>query len=448
MNLMSANLQICDWTDYQKNAASLADYVEQGGAVNPFAFILLNHSVRRQLKCAHAFSQARFPPKPETMWNGKIYNHDRIRIAYLSNDFRVHATSHLAVGLFELHDRAKFEITALSFGSDDKSLLRERVRNAFDRFVDVSEMNDADVARLVTSLEIGIAVDLHGHTSGARTSVFAHRPAPIQVNYLGYPGTMGAAYIDYIIGDHFVTPEEHDDFYSEKIVRLPHTYQATDQKREIGKTPSSRSAVGLPEQGFVFCSFNDNRKITPDVFYVWMSLLRRVEGSVLWLLEKNATATANLRSHAELRGVAADRLVFAPKISSREHLARHTLADLCLDTAPYNGHTTTSDALWASVPVITCPGETFASRVAGSVLHAVGLPELVVDSWRAYEDLAYHFATTPNSSIELRQKLERNRTTYPLFDSGRFCRNIEAAYVGMWQQFQRGGPPESFAVDC
>jgi predicted O-linked N-acetylglucosamine transferase (SPINDLY family) len=326
--------------------------------------------------------------------------------------------------------------------------MRRRLEAAFDRFVDARELGDADVARLVRELEIDIAIDLSGITEGGRPAVFARRPAPVQVNYLGYAGTMGKSHWDYILADRFVIPDASRHAYVEQVVALPDSFMVNDDRRRISDHVPSRAQAGLPERGFVFCCFNNAYKITPDVFDIWMRLLRQTEGSVLWLSSLHHAAIANLRREAQARGVAADRLVFAPKIArNEEHLARIRLADLFLDTLYYNAHVTAADALWAGVPVLTCPGVTFASRVAGSLLGAVGLPELITTSLSDYEMLALRLAGDPALLSSLRQKLARNREAFPLFDTARFARHVEAAYVAMWERSRRGEPPCSFAVE-
>jgi predicted O-linked N-acetylglucosamine transferase (SPINDLY family) len=297
-------------------------------------------------------------------------------------------------------------------------------------------------------LEVDIAIDLKGYTTDSRPGILAFRFAPVQVNFLGYPGTMGADYMDYILADQQVIPPAHHAYYTEKVVYLPDTYQVNDSKRRIAECTPARSEVGLPDSGFVFCCFNNNYKITPDIFERWMRLLGHVEGSVLWLLEDNAVAARNLRREAEIRGVVPKRLVFAPRVKLDDHLARHRLADLFLDTLPINAHTTASDALWAGLPVVTCLGTTFAGRVAASVLNAVGLPELVAHSLEEYEALALKLATDAGLLVEIKAKLARNRETCALFDTDRFRRHIEAAYVTMWERYQRGEPPASFAVEA
>jgi len=325
--------------------------------------------------------------------------------------------------------------------------VREWLRAQFDRFVDVQSMSDHEVARLVRDLEIDIAIDLNGYTEGSRPHVFAQRPAPVQVNYLGYAGTLGGPHWDYILADRFVIPEASRAHYAEQVVHLPDCFMVNDSGRTISSRTPSRAEAGLPETGFVFCCFNNSFKITPHVFEVWMRLLGAVEGSVLWLSAANAGAVEHLRQAAARQGVEASRLIFAPRLPLNEdHLARLRLADLFVDTLYYNAHTTAADALWAGVPLLTCPGTTFASRVAGSLLGAVGLPELIAGSLAEYEQLALQLAHDPERLSALRQKLGRNRDRFPLFDTDRFTRRMEAAYAIMWERTQRGEPPQGFAV--
>jgi predicted O-linked N-acetylglucosamine transferase (SPINDLY family) len=399
-----------------------------------------------QLQCAQNFISDKTPVLPP-LWTGKIWRHDRMRIAYLSADFRQHATAYLIAELFELHDRSRFEISGVSFGMDDKSDTRNRLIASFDRFLDVREKTDEEIARLLHDLQIDIAVDLKGYTQDSRLGILAHRPAPIQVSYLGYPGTGGADFLDYIIADKTVAPFEHQPFFTEKIVHLPDTYQVNDTKRKIAQLAPTRQEVGLPENGFVFCCFNNNWKITADTFSIWMRLLHRIEGSVLWLLADNRSAVRNLREQAQDRGIAQGRLVFAGHLPLDQHLARYRLADLFLDTLPYNAHTTSSDALWVGTPVITRLGESFAGRVAASLLNAIGLPDLVTHSADDYEALALRLAKDPALLAAYRNRLATNRMTHPLFDTDRFRRHIEAAYSQMWQTWQRGEKPRSFTVD-
>jgi predicted O-linked N-acetylglucosamine transferase (SPINDLY family) len=345
--------------------------------------------------------------------------------------------------LFEKHDKSKFELYAFSFGPDIKDPMRARVEAAFDQFIDVTTMSDKEIAMFSRMLQIDIAIDLKGATKDHRFGIFSHRAAPIQVSYLGYPGTMGAEYIDYLIADKTLIPTESQKFYTEKIAYMPHSYQVNDRSRVISERVFTKQEVGLPEEGFVFACFNNNYKITPDVFDVWMRILKSVEGSVLWVYQDNETAALNLRKEAQKRGVVPERLVFAPKIEKSEHLARHKLADLFIDTLPINAHTTASDALWAGLPVLTCLGESFASRVAGSLLNAIGMPELITTSHEEYEALAITLGNDPQRIKAMKQKLEHNKLTTPLFDSTLFTKNIENLYEQMWKRDRDG-----MGVDC
>ena len=382
------------------------------------------------------------------LWRGDRYSHDKIRVAYISTDFRVHAVASLVVGCLEHHDKTRFETTAISLKAGDGSEMRRRIETAFDRFIDAHAMKDIVVAKMLRDLEIDIAVDLNGYTGAMRGGIVARRPAPVQVSYLGYPGTMDVQFIDYIIADRVVIPEEHQIHYSEKVIYLPDTYLPSDRKRRIGERALSRIEAELPERGFVFACLNNTYKIGPEVFEVWMRILRAVDGSVLWLQSTtNTTAMSNLRREAKAQGVAPDRLVFAPSVPAAEdHLARLRVADLFLDTVPYNAHTTASDALWAGLPVLTCPGKSFPARVAASLLCAIGLPELVARSLAEYEELAVDLARNPERLAAVKAKLMRNLATEPLFDTERYTRNLESAYTMMWERQQANLRPASFSV--
>jgi protein O-GlcNAc transferase len=444
---LHAKMHVCDWTDFATDCERLETAVMSGAAAaSPFQLFAIPAGPQCQLRCARRYrSEKYYAGAP--LWRGERYAHRRIRVAYLSADLRDHPVTHLTAGLFERHDRARFETVAISFKSDTHNRVRERLSASFERFIDAERMGDREIAQLVRELEIDIAVDLNGFTEGSRPNVFAQRPAPVQVNYLGFAGTLGQPYWDYIVADPFVVPQDRHAHYAEKVVYLPDTFMATDSGHEIPERTPSRAEAGLPDGGLVFCCFNNSFKITPDVFDVWMRLLREIASSVLWLSAANAGAVERLRREAQQRGVDADRLVFAPRLPrNADHLARLRLADIFLDTLYYNAHTTASDALWAGVPVLACPGSTFASRVAGSLLHAVGLPELVTRSLADYEALASKLAREPALLGSLRRKLAHNRDRYPLFDTARFTRHIEAAYTAMWERAQRGEPPTSFAV--
>jgi predicted O-linked N-acetylglucosamine transferase (SPINDLY family) len=446
---LHARMHLCDWRDFDAQCAGLsADVADGRAATYPFQLLSCASTPAAQLKCARTFVVNKCPAFAEPFWRGEPYRHARIRLAYLSADLREHPVAHLIAGMFERHDRSRFETVAISFGDDKPSAIRDRLKGAFDRFLDANKMSDREVAKLIRELEVDIAVDLNGFTDGSRPDIFAYKPAPVQVNYLGYAGTLGQDYCDYIIADRFVIPEESRADYAEEVVYLPDSFLVNDVDRKISARTPSRAEAGLPDKGFVFCCFNQAYKITPDVFDVWMRLLGQIDGSVLWLSSSNAHAPRNLRREAQARGIAADRLVFAPRVPLNEdHLARVRLADLFLDTLYYNAHTTAADALWAGVPVLTRPGATFASRVAGSLLGAVGLPELITTSLTDYEALAVALARDPQRLAGVRQKLARNRDVCPLFDTARFTRHIEAAYTTMWQRAECGERPQSFAVD-
>jgi protein O-GlcNAc transferase len=442
----SAKMQLCDWGSFEDERQRLIVAIERGLVANPFVALALSPSVDDHLRCAKKFSQVRFPAA-EPVWRGEIYRHDRIRLAYVSGDFREHPIAYLTAGMFEHHDRSRFEVTAVSFGPEQEGGIRQRLQGAFEHFIDVRTKSDQEIAALLREREIDIAVDLVGFLENARTNVFASRAAPIQVNYIGFPGTLGADYFDYVIADPTVLPPEHVAFYAEKVAWLPDTYLPTDATRVVAEVTPRRSELGLPENGFVFCAFNLSYKINPPIFDVWMRLLREVEGSVLWLREYNTVASRNLRAEAERRGVAPGRLIFAPRAPlAADHLARQRQADLFLDTLPYNAHTTATEALWVGLPVLTCLGSSFAGRVAGSLNRAVGMPELVTTSLAEYEALALKIARDPALCMEMKQKLARNRQTQPLFDTARFTRHIETAYAAMWQAYQEGRPPASFSV--
>jgi protein O-GlcNAc transferase len=445
--LFYSRLHCCNWTDYADNVQQIKrDIVAGKRSATPFAFLSVSDAPSEQLQCARTYCKVKCASSVSLLWTGGNYRHDALRVAYISADFYNHATTYLMAELFELHDKSRFEIYAISLGPDRKDAMRARLESAFNRFVDVRDRSDREVAGLLRELEIDIAVDLKGYTRDCRPNILTFRPAPIQVNYLGYPGTMGAPFIDYILADRFVIPEAQRPFYSEKVAYLPDSYQPNDSKRRIGEVIATRHEVGLPEACFVFCSFVTHYKIVPRVFDSWMSILAKVEGSVLWLLTGNEEAMGNLRRSAETRGISAKRLFFAPRMTQAAHLARHRLADLYLDTLPINAHTTASDALWAGLPLVTCLGSGFAGRVSGSLLSALGLTELIAETREGYEALAVNLARDVNRLAEIRAKLARNRATHPLFDTDRLCRHIESAYETMSQRHQRGELPVSFVV--
>ena len=436
---------LCDWRGLDTLSRSLIQMVERGsGSVNPFGFLCLGSTPEQQLRCAQQWAARNVPCAAET----PAFHFDpseRITVGYLSADFHEHATAHLISQLFELHDRERFRIIGYSYGPDDVSPARRRLTEAFDEFVDIRHESLAQSADHIRKDGVHILVDLKGYTGDARPKITALRPAPIQVSYLGYPSTMGTTAIDYIIVDRLVAPWEDQAFYSEKLVHMPGCYQVNDSTRPISPAPS-RQDCGLPHNAFVFCCFNASYKITPKVFSIWTKLLKLVPGSVLWLLDSSPQATVNLKSEAADRGVDPDRLVFAPHLPYPDHLARFAVADLFLDTFAYNAHTLSSDALWGGCPVLTCSGRTFASRVATSLLHSVGLPELICRSLSDYEILALALARNPERLHTLRERLQANRPTAPVFDAKGFTRDLETAFLTMWEAYRRGESPRPFAV--
>lgn len=445
--VLYTRLLCCDWGNFTDDLYKLTLKIQQGQkVVVPFPVLALTTSLDLQRKAAENFVAYQFA---ENKLLGPIHQRQRddnkIRIGYFSADFRDHPVSNLMVEIFELHDRNRFELIGFSFGPANNDEVRKRLAAAFDQFVDVHDKSDTEVAVLSRELGVDIAVDLGGHTEDARTGVFALRAAPVQVSYLGYLGTMGAPYFDYLIADKCTVPEEYRPYYAEKVAYIP-SYQANDSKRRIADKVFTREELGLPDAGFVFCCFNNNFKITPHTFDGWMRILQRVEGSTLLLYADNPSAVDNLKREARLRGIDASRLVFAERIERSLYLARYRVADLFLDTFPYNAGTTASDALWAGLPVLTCMGESFASRVAASLLQAIELPELITSSQADYENLAIELAKNPERLQLLKQKLNKNRLTTPLFDSPMVTEKLESAYVAMHERSLAGMPPEHIFV--
>ncbi|CAM5370815.1 protein O-GlcNAc transferase OS=Afipia felis OX=1035 GN=bcsC PE=3 SV=1 [Afipia felis] len=444
--LFVAKMMICDWSRYEKDHAECVCAISKNPAhATPYDFIIITQASGQHLACAIAYTKANIP-EVEPVWRGERYAHEKIRIGYVSPDFRDHAIGRVTVGLFEHHDRTRFDVYAFSTATE-QSALRTRIKSAFDYFIEIDPMNDREAAQCIRDNEIDILIDLAGHTRHSGLNAMAFKPAPVQVTWLGFPGSTGAPFMDYIIADPTVIPAEHDSFYSEKVVRLPDTYQPNDGDLKIAESPS-REAVGLPPNGLVFCCFNNTFKITPEVFDIWMRLLSQIEDSVLWLFEGNATAKANLIKEAAAREISPERIVFAAHADYAIYLARMQLADLFLDNNYWNGHSTASDALRCGVPVITCLGSSFASRVASSLLRAIEMPELVTISLDEYEALALKLARDPARLAAIKAKLAKNRLTTPLFDTGRFTRHLEVAYQTMYERAQRGEPPAAFAVEA
>jgi len=440
-------MKLCQWTDFPEEIEALVKGLQEGKSVTqPYELSGLLDSPELLLKASQLYADVKFK-KQEAL--GPILKRapdGKIRIGYYSADFRNHAVSYLMAELFELHDKSRFEILGFSFGSNANDEMRQRVSKTFDRFIDVRKMSDKEVSKLSRELGVDVAVDLVGYTKDSRTSIFAERAAPVQVSYLGYIGSMGVDYIDYIIADKIVVPIEQQLNYSEKIAYLPNSYQVNDSKRKISDRQYTKKEFGLPEEGFIFCSFNNNFKILPAIFDGWMRILKAVDSSVLWLFVDNHTAAVNLRLEAENRGVDSNRLVFATNMPLEDHLARYRLADLMLDTLPYNAGTTASHALWAGLPVLTCMGKLFVGRMAASLLGAIDLPELITTSLEEYEAKAIELASNPDKLREIKDKIGRNRQTTPLFDTKLFTRHIEAAYVAMYDRYQGELPPDVIEV--
>ena len=444
---IQSRLFMCDWQRRAEDEQRVADSIEAGRPVIESFF----HRAMRDSEAEHLARTrlaARPLPRSPPSWEGERYRHEKIRLAYLSTDFRDHVVSEAIIGCLEHHDRSSFVTHAISLGMKDGSLMRHRVEHAFDHFIDAQAKSDGEIATMLRQLEIDVVVDLNGNSGEYRPGILARRPVPVQAHFLGYPGTTGVNFMDYIIADHMVIPESNLIHYSENVIYLPHTYMPTDRTRTIAPNIPTRAQAGLPENVFVFACHNHEYKITPDVFDVWMRLLRTIEGSILWLKFLNPAAISNLWREAEARGVAPQRLVFAPRMAlAADHLARLRLADLFLDTRPYNAHVTAVDALWAGLPVLTCPGNTFAARVAASLLHAIGLPELVTASMADYEAMAVALARNPDRLAAIRAKLAANRNRAALFDTTGHTRDMEAAYQMAWERHQKGLPPATFSVE-
>jgi predicted O-linked N-acetylglucosamine transferase (SPINDLY family) len=442
------NLHRCKWEGVESEIEEVVRAVRAGKkTATPLDLLSLSGSAEDQMRsvrihCGH------YLKLPEgAAWQGETWRNARIRLAYLSADFRDHPVAFLIAGLLEQHDRSRFEVFGYALTGESAAPLAARIRDAFDHVSDVKDLGDAEVARQLREQRIDIAVDLMGYTAHARTGIFALRPSPVQVNYLGFAGTMGADFMDYIVADTYVIPPGMERHYAEKVVRLPDTFQCNDARRSAAALAPGRAEAGLPREGVVYCCFNNSAKFSPAVFDLWTQVLRAVPRSVLWLPAAHPITQGNLRKEAQARAINPARLVFAPRVKDYgEHIARLQLADVFLDTLPYNAHATASDALWAGVPVVTRPGEAFAARVAGSLLHAIGMPELITNTAEDYVALAVRLGQDPAFLAATKARLAANRTTKPLFDTDRFRRHIEAAYIAMWERVQRGEPPDHITV--
>jgi predicted O-linked N-acetylglucosamine transferase (SPINDLY family) len=445
---LHARLQTATWDRYEERRAGVIEASARGERVDePFSFLTISSSAAEQLQCARRFATDRHPPREPLVSPDTRYRHPRLRIAYLSGDLGEHPVSYLMAGVFEGHDREHFETIALSLRAVPPGAFGQRVRAAFDRFIDVTAQSDERIGRLIRELEIDILVDLMGYTRGTRLGVLARRPAPLQVSYLGFPGTLGVPYLDYLIADEVVIPAQSREMYCERIVSLPDCFQANDARRMLPPA-GMRAHEHLPDRGLVFCCFNTSCKITPTLFDIWCRLLSAAPGSVLWLLGEHEITRANLVSEAARRGIAPQRLLFAERVPYTQHLARLQLADIFLDTYPFNAGATASDALWAGVPLLTCAGEAFASRMAASLLRSVGLSELIADSLQDYEHRGRQLVCDRTRLAGLKQALTAQRTTSPLFDTARVCRQLEAAYHHMYDRRVHGELPASFDVEA
>ena len=428
----------CDWDAIEADRSVIAGLGTTNQHVDPFNMLSLEDAPERHQQRAKLYTDQNYPQPQLPLQPHPAIKPKRLRIGYFSADFQNHPGMYLMAGMLAAHDRAHFEIYAYSYGPNSEDDMRHRVIAAVDVFKHVRHMTDIELAMLARRDKIDIAVHRNGHTKNARSGIFAYRAAPVQINYLGYPGTLGADFMDYIVADKRIIPDGDEIYFTENIIHLPHTYQPTDNQRTVSRRRISRTEMGLPQTGFVFCCFNNNYKISAAEFDIWMRLLAQVEGSVLWLLKSNQWAENNLRQATIARGIAPDRLVFAEKLLQAEHLARQSLADLFLDTFNYNAHTTASDALWMGLPVITKMGRGFAARVAGSLLTAMNMPELITETEAAYERLALDLAQNPDRVAALRQKITANRTTAPLFDTDLYARHLETGYQRAYGRYFEG----------
>jgi len=436
--------RLCDWEHWETDRATLAELIDTGKpVVKAFHLQALSDSEALLKRAAEIEVHNDYPRNPSL---GPLIRRPpggKIRIGYFSADFRVHPVGILTAGLFAAHDRSRFELIAFSSGPNTQDDLRRRLEQSFDQFIDVRLKSDLGIAALARRLQIDIAVDLSGLTEDSRPGAFALRAAPVQVGMIGFAGTMTPDLVDYLVADRTVIPPDSRGHFGEKIIYLPQTYLVNDATRPIAERPLSRAEFGLPDAGFVFCCFNNSYKLTPPLFSRWMRLLTRLPGSVLWLSTGSSEMIGNLRREAQSRGVGGERLVFAERTQSlADHLVRHRLAGLALDTLPFNGHSTTIDALWAGLPVVTCTGTTFPGRVATSLLGAIGLPELVTGNPDEYEELALQLASNPERLAAIRRRLEEHRLTTPLFDTKAYARSLEAAYVEIHRRYLAGLPPD------
>ena len=446
-NLIHTKFKICSWKSATRDLEELKNKILKSEKSSPpFPTLTFFDSPLLQKMSAEIWTKENFSKKSIIKKIPKRESEKKIRIGYYSEDFHNHAVGLLIAHVLELHDKSKFEIFGFYFGNIVADKVYNRISNSFDQFINIKSKNDDEVVKLSRDLKIDIAIDLMGFTGKNRFDLFSKRCAPIQVNYLGYPGTSGADFIDYLIADKILIPKESQKFYSEKIVYLPDTYQANDSTKQISKKFFKREELGLPTKGFVFCCFNQSSKIMPKIFDIWMRILKSVNGSVLWLFEDNVTASENLKKEAVKKGIDVNRIIFARYLSIEEHLARHKAADLFIDTFPYTAHTGCSDALWTGLPVLTCVGESFASRVSASLLNAIGLPELATHTHKEYEDMAIELANNPIRLKEIKNKLEKNKLEKPLFNTKLFTKHIESAYTEMHKKYLKNKKPDHIII--
>jgi predicted O-linked N-acetylglucosamine transferase (SPINDLY family) len=447
--LCQCRLAICRWDGFDDLRREMMRHVREDiSQINPMVLLGYGVPLQEQLDGTKRYVRDRVPRNQVSGERNNRTSRNKLRVAYLSPDFRVHPVGLSIVNLFENHDRSLFEVIAISYGPDDGSDIRARVVRGVDCFIDAATMSDEAVARILLEREIDIAVDLAGYTDRSRPAILSGHAAPVQVNYLGFPATMGSDFIDYVVADHVVAPADQQSFFSECIVQMPHCFFVTGPHKAQSHSPSSRREMELPERAFVFANFNNHTKLTPTVFEIWMKLLNEIDGSVLWLQRPNAIAIKNIQGAAVAAGVEPSRIIFAKRMQSHEdHLARLALADLFLDTLPYNAHTTATDALWSGLPVLTCAGEAFAGRVAASMLHAVDLPDLVTATLDEYHAMALRLARDATLLQSFRSRLTEARSAGKLFDTAKFCRALEDAYWAMWERWKSGEAPRGFAVE-
>ena len=448
---LHTKMMLCDWQEFDANLAILRDKVIRGERASaPFPLLSVVDEPSLHREAAERYGGEKFPrvfAPMEGLKQAVASPSKKIRIGYFSADFREHAVSYLIAELLESHDRKKFEVFGFSLRESSSDGMRQRIARSCDRFIDLHSKSDQDAGRVIAELQIDIGIDLGGYTKYARTGIFSQKRMPIQAHYLGYIGTMGLDYFDYIVADKTVLPESNKDYFSEKIIYLPNSFQANDSTRQISDKSFTKEELGLPVDGFIFCCFNNNYKIVPQTFSAWMRILKATKGSVLWLFEDSPQVARNLAKEASQRGIDPNRLIFAKHLPRADYMARYKVADLFLDTLPYNAGTTASDALWVGLPVLTCMGNSFAGRMAASLLTNIGLPELVTRTPEEYESLAIEVASNPDKLAQIKIKLAKNRSTTPLFDTPLFTKHIEAAYQAAYDRYQSGLPPDHIYVD-